>query len=643
MPYGYNGKILHVNLSQRSLTVEEPPEQFYRTYMGGSALNLSYLLKEMPPRVDPLSPENILALSVGVTTGAPISGQSRMTANAKSPLTGAIGDSQCGGYWPAELKFAGFDALIIRGKAPDPVYLWIHNGEAELRDASPLWGKVTGEAERTIRKELGDPKIEVLQIGPAGERRVRFAALMNMSNRANGRTGMGAVMGSKNLKAVAVRGSQKTSLADRDALKELARWGAKAFPKSGVAGLGKYGTANVVSFQQGVGGLPTMNYRSGVFHGWKAIDGTTMYDTILRGCEKGEQDREGRDTCFGCIIRCKRVVEIKEGPYQVDPHYGGPEYETVSTFGSYCGVENLAAIAKANEICNQYGIDTISCGATIAWAMEGFETGMLTSKDTDGIELTFGNAEAMVKVTEMIGKREGIGDLLAEGSARAADRLGRGEEYLITSKGQEAPAHMPQVKRSLALIYATNPFGADHMSSDHDPSYENDFEKYKDRLAPIGLNRPQEPQSLGPEKVRFARKTQHLHSMLDSVNLCQFACGPSWQLYGPEEIVKIVQAVTGWNVTLEELLTVGERRLNMMRAFNAREGITRDQDRLPERFFDEGLNGGPSDGWKVNRAEFEAALDEYYEQSGWDRETGTPTRQTLERLSLGWVADRLDL
>ncbi len=248
-----------------------------------------------------------------------------------------------------------------------------------------------------------------------------------------------------------------------------------------------------------------------------------------------------------------------------------------------------------------------------------------------------------MKVTEMIGKREGIGDLLAEGSARAADRLGRGEEYLITSKGQEAPAHMPQVKRSLALIYATNPFGADHMSSDHDPSYENDFEKYKDRLAPIGLNRPQEPQSLGPEKVRFARKTQHLHSMLDSVNLCQFACGPSWQLYGPEEIVKIVQAVTGWNVTLEELLTVGERRLNMMRAFNAREGITRDQDRLPERFFDEGLKGGPSDGWKVNRAEFEAALDEYYEQSGWDRETGTPTHQTLERLSLGWVADRLDL
>jgi aldehyde:ferredoxin oxidoreductase len=628
MPKGYTGRILHVDLSASDLRIEKPPEQFYRTYMGGSALNLHYLLKDMPPKVDPLGPENILALSVGVTTGAPISGQSRMTASAKSPLTGAIGDSQCGGFFPAEMKFAGFDGIIIRGKAPSPVYLSIQDGKAEIRDASHLWGKVTGDTEKAIREELGDQNIEVVQIGPAGEKGVRFAALINMCNRANGRTGMGAVMGSKNLKAVAVRGSQKPLIADREALKKMARWGAKAFPTSGVAGLGKYGTvaglgkygtAAVVSVQQAAGGLPTHNYQSGIFDGWKDIDGTTMYDTILRGREGGNQDREGRDTCFGCLIRCK------------------------ATFGSYCGVSDLTAIAKANEICNKLGVDTISCGASIAWAMEAFEAGVLRPEDTGGLELRFGHAEAMVKLTEMIGTRQGFGDLLAEGSARAAAQLGRGGEFLITSKGQEAPAHMPQVKRSLALIYSANPFGADHMSSDHDPSYETDYENYADRLGPMGLTKPQKPQSLDPEKVNFARKTQHMHSLLDSVNLCQFACGPSWQLYGPQEIVDMIQAVTGWKVSLDELLTVGERRLNMLRAFNAREGMDRNQDTLSEKFFKKALRGGPSDGWKVEKAQFEAALDAYYRQSGWDTETGTPTRETLARLDLDWVADILGL
>jgi aldehyde:ferredoxin oxidoreductase len=288
-------------------------------------------------------------------------------------------------------------------------------------------------------------------------------------------------------------------------------------------------------------------------------------------------------------------------------------------------------------------MDTISCGATIAWAMETFEAGELTREETGGLELRFGNAEAMVKMTEMIGKREGFGDVLAEGSARAAARLGRGREFLTTSKGQEAPAHMPQVKRGLGLIYAVNPFGADHASSDHDPSYEDDYEIFKDRLAALGLTKPQEPLSLGPEKINFARKTQHLFSVTDSLNICQLAFGPAWQLYGPEEMVKAVRAVTGWEVDLEELLTVGERRLNMMRAFNAREGIKREQDTLPERFFNRALKGGSTDGLKVDRAQFEAALDEYYRQSGWNVETGTPTRETLEGLGLAWVAEVLEL
>lgn len=647
MPNGYNGKILHIDLTTGKLEVEEPSESFYRKYMGGSALNMVYLLRDMPAGADPLGPDNVLALSVGVTTGAPVSGQSRMTATAKSPLTGAIGDAQCGGFFPAEMKFAGFDAFIIKGKSTKPVYLWVNDGEYELRDAGHLWGKITGEVEASIKEELGDNRIEIAQVGPAGEAGVRFAAIINMSNRANGRTGMGAVMASKNLKAIAVRGKRgkkNFSLANKQALIDMARHGAKIMPESDVAGLGKYGTAETTGAQQSVGMLPSFNFSSGVFDGWEKIDGPTMYDTILRGAAEDKQDLRGRDTCYSCTIRCKRVVAVTEGPYQVDPHYGGPEYETTSTFGNYCGISDLSAIAKANEICNKYGMDTISCGATIAWAMECFENGKLSSEDTDGLELRFGNAEAMVKLTDMIAKREGFGDILANGSAGAAEIIGRGtDEFLITSHKQEAPAHMPQLKRSLALIYAVNPFGADHQSSEHDGSYEGESVSYPDRMALLDLTEAQPKLSLGPEKVRYARRTQYLYSAMDSVNVCQFVYGPAWQLYGPQELLNLINNVTGWDVTIDELLSVGERRLNMLRAFNAREGIDREQDKLPEKMFKKALKGGPTDGIKIDRAEFEAALDEYFRQNDWDVETGIPSRYKLEELDLAWVAEQLNL
>jgi aldehyde:ferredoxin oxidoreductase len=639
MPHGYNGKILHVNLTSGQLSVEEPDEGFYRKYMGGSALAMYYLLKEMPAGADPLGPENVLVLALSVLTGAAISGQSRMTAAAKSPLTGGIGDSQGGGFFPAELKFAGFDAIVIKGKAEKPVYLWINNGEYELREAAHLWGKITGEAEAMIKEELGDDKIEVWQIGPAGEKGVRFAGVFSMSNRANGRTGMGAVLGSKNLKAIAVRGKKRPSIADKKGLNQLAKWGAANLEDSDIAGLAKYGTAETTGANQTSGTLPTYNYNSGVFDQWEAIDGTTMYDTILRGASEGKQDRLGRDTCYACTVRCKRVVEIKEGKYNVDPHYGGPEYETTSTFGNYCAIDDLPAISKANEICNKYGMDSISCGATIAWAFEAFNEGKLTLEDTDGLDLTWGNAESMVKLVEKIAKREGFGDLLAEGSQRAAQKIGRGTEaYLITVKGQEAPAHMPRVKRSLAVIYAANPFGADHQSSEHDPAVEGDFEYYTDRLAVLGFNQEQEPQSLNDEKIRFAMVSQHMYSAMDSLNLCQFVYGPAWQLYGPEDMVELVRTVTGWEeVSFDELQKVGERRLNMMRVFNAREGIDRKADVLPEKLF-KPLKGGISDGWQLDRDEVEAALDKYFEFCGWEIETGIPSRAKLEELDLGWVA-----
>ncbi len=630
MPFGYHNKILHVDLTTGELEVEHPGEEFYRKYMGGSALGLYYLLRDTEPGIDPLGPENVLVLALSVLTGAPISGQSRMTAVAKSPLTDAVGDSQAGGFFPAEMKFAGFDAIVIKGRAEKPVYLWVHDGEAELRPAEHLWGKVTGEAEASIREELDDKKIEISQIGPAGENLVRYAAIMNMSNRANGRTGMGAVMGSKNLKAVAVRGKNRPELADRRGVIDLAKWGSANFEDSDVYGLGLFGTANGVIFQNKKGGQVTYNWDSGYFETADVLDGTVWSKTILKD----------RDTCYACTVRCKRVVEVKEGPFHAEPKYGGPEYETLSTFGTYCGIDNIEAISEANQLCNMYGMDTISCGATIAWAMNCFEEGILSLEDTGGIELRYGDAEAMVRTTEMIGKGEGFGAVLAQGSARAAEQFGGdAEDLVVTVKKQEVPAHMPQFKRSLGLIYAVNPFGADHQSSEHDTAWRH----YTDRMAEIGVtSEPQHPSVLNEEKVDFALKTQHVYSALDTVNMCQFVFGPAWHLYSTEQLAEAVNLITGWEVNVAELQQVGERRLNMLRAYNAREGISREADVLPKKM-KKALVGGKTDGVALDDAELEQAKDWYYAMSGWDVATGIPSRAKLEELELGWIADDLKL
>ncbi|NLS76934.1 MAG: aldehyde ferredoxin oxidoreductase family protein [Chloroflexi bacterium] len=632
MPKGYAGRILHVDLTNGKLEIEQPSEAFYRKYMGGSAMGTYYALRDIPKGADPLGPENALILTLGPVTGLPISGNSRVTATARSPLTDTIGDSQAGGFWPAECKAAGFDGIVIKGKSPKPVYLWLHDGEAELRDAAHLWGKVTGEAEAQIRAEVNEPKAEVLQIGPAGEKLVRFACLINMCTRANGRTGMGAVMGSKNLKAVAVRGHQRPEAADPDKLRELARWGVENVEVR-MGAMRKYGTANTVGGNQSAGGLPTRNFTSGSFDEYEKISGPTMLNTILKE----------RDTCFGCAIRCKRVVEIKDGPFQVDPLYGGPEYETLASLGSYCGVSDLAAVSLGNQICNMYGMDTISAGGTVAWAMECYEKGALTKADTGGIDLRFGNAAAMVQMLEWMGKREGFGDLLAEGSARAATEIGKGtEKYLVTCHKQEFPAHMPRVKRTLGLIYAVNPFGADHMSHEHDPNYEESYEGHRNGLSSLGLADPQPPRSLNAEKVRFALTTQWAYSCLDTVNVCDFVWGPTWQLYSMNQLVELIRAATGWSVSLYELIKLGERRLNMLRAYNAREGIDRKDDVPPQRIF-EPLEGGLSDSWAMDRAELAQAFDTYYEMAGWDVATGTPGRAKLAELGVEWVADIVGL
>lgn len=635
MPFGYFGKILHVDLTHGSITTETPPDSFYRKYMGGSAMGVYYILKEMPRGADALSPENVLTIMTSVTTGAAVSGQSRVNVNAKSPISGGIGDSQGGGFFPAEMKFSGIDGIVFKGKSPKPVYLWVKDGVVELKDASHLVGKITGEVENILKKELGDEKIEILQHGPAAEKGVLFSSLVSMSNRNNGRTGMGLVAASKNLKAVVVRGTKKPPFADSKGLAFLNKLGPKEMTNNpDVDGLGKYGTASVVMPQNASGTLPTRNYAEGQFENAEPISGEVMAETILKK----------RETCYACVVRCKRVVEVQEGKYKIDPQYGGPEYETLGTFGSYCGISDLAAISLANQICNENGVDTIACGATIAFAMECFEKGIITTKDTGGINLNFGNVESMLKVLDLIVNNEGpLGQVLSQGSERAAKVFGNGaDECLITVKGAESPAHMPQAKRSLGLIYAVNPFGADHQSSEHDWMIEEGMasDLYMERLAMLGLTERLPALSLGPDKVKFAWLTEVFYSMLDTLELCQFVWGPGWTLYGPAETVELVKSATGWQVSLDELMAVGMRRLNLMRVFNAREGLDRKADKLPKKFFKKLEGNGPTAGIALTHDEIENALDEYYRLAGWTRK-GVPTKDSLTKLDINWAVDYL--
>lgn len=635
MSFGYNGQILHLDLTKGELSVENPPEAFYRTYMGGGAMAMTYILREVPKGADPLGPENLLTVFPSVVTGAVIAGQSRINVNAKSPMSGAIGDSQGGGFFPAEFKFAGYDGLVIRGQSPRWVYLTIIDGVAKLHDASHLLGKVTGEVDGLLKQEVDDEKAQVMQIGPAAEKGVRFSGIVNMANRMNGRTGMGLVMASKKLKAIVVRGHAKVKVADPKALATLNKTGAQWIATNpDVEGLGRLGTASVVVPQNSFGTLPTHNYTEGQFEGAEAISGEKMAETMLKD----------RDTCFACTVRCKRVVEITEGKYTADPIYGGAEYETIATLGSYCGISDLAAVSHAHQLCDMHGVDTISCGATIAFAMECFEKGIITKEDTGGIDLRFGNTEAMIEVLNQIVTKTGaLGPILAEGSARAAEHWGKGaEKLLITCKKEEAPAHMPQAKRSLALIYAVNAFGADHQSSEHDWMYEKGMasDLYLGRLASMGLNEAQEPMSLGPEKVKFAYLGQAFYSMMDTLDLCQFVWGPAWCLFGPVETAEMVRAVTGWDVTIDELIQLGIRRINLMRTFNAREGFTRKEDALPEKFFAPLGGTGPTAGIAVGRDEFEKALDLYYEMHGWTA-NGVPTPGALKKSDIEWAVPYL--
>ena len=422
---GYNGKILRVNLSENRTSVDITDETFQRKYLGGAGYTTYFLLKELEQGIDALSPENKLVFASGPVTGVAVPGSGRHCVGAKSPLTGSIAKSEAGEFWGVELKRAGFDGIIIEGKAEKPVYLWVHDGEAEIKDAAHLWGRNTKETQLDIRSELGDEKVRVALIGPAGEKLVRYACIMHGLFDAAGRGGLGAVMGSKNLKAVAVRGRGKVAVSDPEKLREFRQWMiANVF--SFIRGFHNYGTGGAIENFEASGNLPVHNFRDSSFPA-KKISAVGMKDTIT----------VGMDACYGCLVRCKKVVKAQK-PYVIDPAYGGPEYESLAALGSNCGVEDVTAIAKGNERCNAYSLDAISTGAVIGFAMECFENGLLSMEDTGGIDLRFGNAEGMLQMIELIARRNGIGDLLANGVARAAEEIGKGAaEFAVHTKKLE--------------------------------------------------------------------------------------------------------------------------------------------------------------------------------------------------------------
>ncbi|MCL7453548.1 MAG: aldehyde ferredoxin oxidoreductase family protein [Anaerolineae bacterium] len=620
---GTFGKILHVDLSTGQTRVEHPPDEFYQLLAGGRAVVAYLLLRDLPPGTDPLSPDNLLIFAPGMMQGTGFPGAGRHGVGGKSPLTGALGSSEVGGWWGHEFKRAGYDALIVRGRAESPVYLWIKDGEVEIRPAGHLWGLTTGRCQAAIRQELDDDRVRIAQIGPGGENLVRFAAIMHDVNRAAGRTGMGAVMGSKNLKAVAVRGSLKLEVSDRTRVTKVARWLAENYKELmawATAGIGR-GTQDGLPGLARVGGLPVHNFGKATFDHPELLSGQRNYDMYLKD----------RDTCHGCPVSCKQVfAHDAEDPYRrLDPVYGGAEYEAMAAFGPCCGVEDNLAVLKANERANAYGLDAISTGMAIAFAMECYENGVITDSDTGGLEFGWGDGDLVVRTVEHIALRQGFGNTLAEGVDHMARQFGPGSQpFNLTVKGQELPMHEPRLKPAMGVGYAVAPVGADHMMNMHDTAFTRDgrsVRRVSSALAePVG---PVDRASLGEDKMQYFYHELNWSHFQDCALICMFYC------YDYEHLAEALSGVSGVEYSIADILAIGERAQTLSRLFNLREGFTADDDRLPQRVMTP-FEEGPIEGSGISDEDFAWFKKRFYERMGWDPQSGQPGEECLRRLAL---------
>ena len=614
---GYMGKILRVSLSQGKMVEEPLTKGFVESFVGGKGYAW-YLFKELKPGIDPFSPENKIIFATGPLTGSTAPGfAGRHVVITKSPLTGIFLDSYAGGFFGARLKFAGFDAVIIEGKAEKPVYLWINDGKAELRDASKLWGKTTDETEKAVKEEVGDDKASVVTIGPAGENLVRFACISGDNGRESGRGGAGAVLGSKKLKAIAVSGTKKVEIAKTEDFERIASEVRELIRKGPVTSqaLPALGTPVFVGFANMTGGWLVRNAQEGVFEKADEISGEKMAEKIvIRSL-----------ACYGCPIGCRKVSEIKTGPY-AGTVIEGPEFEALCLLGANCGIGDLETIAYAAHLCDRLGMDVISTGSSISFAMELYEKGILSSKDTEGLDLRFGNGEALIEMIKRISERKGLGAILAEGTKRAAEKIGKGSDYYANQiKGMEHPAWEARAFWGHALSMAVSDRGACHLHSFVLGAELAGVPEKMDRFTIEGK----------PEAVK---KNEEFIAANDTLIHCFFVL---FTPLFPTHSVALLSSGTGMNFNEERFFRLGERLINLTRAFNVREGITRKDDVLPKRLMEKPHPTGPTKDMLITKEMLDKMLNEYYSLRGWDVNTGIPTKNKLIEVGLSDVAEEL--
>jgi len=611
---GYKGKILRIDLSKVVVREEALSRSLAKNYIGGRGLNSMILYDEVEPGTDAFDPDNPLIFGVGPLNGTMSPSSSRWTVTAKSPLTGILGDSNAGSRFGPEMKYAGFDQIIIKGKAKKPVYIWVDDDGVEIKDAGHLWSKTTDMTTDVIRKELGDREVQIACIGPAGENLVKFACIMSDS-RAAGRTGMGAVMGSKNLKAVAIRGSGDVEVADPTAFEEAVLG---AYEKIRVdpiyPRLSTYGTPMLVGILNELGELSTKNAQTQFFEKANEISAETFL-------EKYAVKSIG---CLGCVIHCSHYFAVNQGPF-AGTHGEGVEYTTLFAFGSNCGNSNLPSILKAHVLSNQLGLDIQSTGDVIGFTMDCYDKEILTREEVDGLDLSWGNHQAVIELIERIAYRKSFGNTLAEGVKRAAEKIGKGSNELANhSKGLGYVGF--ETKKGYALGYATSTRGFDHLRGFH-----NIYLNESKALEIFGTSSVMDGRII-EGKPRLVKWHQELLAVVDSLETCKFNCVICYAL-GPEDLAKLFSAATGWPMNGKGLLRIGERIYNLERMFNVREGISRKDDALPHKMF-KPVPSGPTKGvCPVTPDELNKMLDEYYELRGWNR-NGIPTRAKITELNL---------
>lgn len=611
----YTGVILHVDLTSGRCWIETPDDTFYRRLIGGRNLILHYLLTETPPGIDPLGPQNRLIFANGVLSGTALPGTGRHAIGAKSPLTGALASSEAGGWFGSELKRAGFDAIVIQGRAAAPVYLWLHDGTVELRPADHLWGLTTADTQDALRAELGDEKVRVACIGPAGENLVRYASVMHDVSRAAGRSGLGAVMGSKNLKAIAVRGSTPVGVHNKALMQTVQRW-IGAHYKTDMAWAIQYGTAGSAMENVLLGTTAIRNYTRGLLSGAEQLDPAKLFPLLV----------VNRDTCNKCPVRCKLVIGYEDDQTSIDTRYGGLEYESIGSLGPLCDISDPVVIAKANELCNAYGLDSISTGGTIAFVMEAAEHNALPGEWQQSAP-RFGDGESLLRAIRQIAYREGWGDWMAEGSQRLAARLGEETtEWLATGRGQELPMHDPRLKQTLALGYALSPTGADHMHNFNDTFATSEEGDICQRLKEVGVPVPIPLWGISEHKIEAYYYETAFKNFYDCAVICHF------YPYLYQHMVDALSAAGGWDVTLDEINRIGLRAITLGRLYLLREGFTAEDDTLSARAFYR-LAEGPIAGKALTPDELRHWRTVYYRRMGWD-ENGVPSASALSALDL---------